>query len=149
MNLDEVKRIPLGHRRRRRVGRGDSSGCGKTCGRGHNGAGQRSGSGGRLRYAGGQTPLFRRFPKRGFSNSLFRKRYAIVHVGELGRFPEGSVVNGEAMHQAGLLRKPGLPVKILSDGDLRVALTVEADGFSLAAARKIEAAGGQANLRGG
>ena len=149
MNIEGIKRIRLDGKRRKRVGRGDGSGHGKTSGRGHNGAGQRSGGGAGLRYAGGQTPLFRRFPKRGFSNAVFRKQYVIVHVGELNRFPEGAEVNAEAMHEAGLLRKPDLPVKLLSDGDLKVALTVEADGFSRAAVRKIEAAGGSAKLKGG
>jgi len=147
MNLADVKRIPLAHKSGRRLGRGIGSGRGKTCGRGHKGAGSRAGAGGRRFYAGGQTPIFLRLPKRGFTNARFRKVYQIVNLADLSRFPPGTRVDAEALHKASLIRDPSDLIKILGQGTLRVPLTVEADQFSTSARTGIEAAGGSVVLR--
>lgn len=126
---------------RKRVGRGPGSGNGKTAGRGHKGAGSRSGTRQRRNFEGGQMPLVRRVPKRGFTN-IFRVEMAIVNVGQLGRFPAGSQVTPEVLHAEGLVTKRERKVKILAKGTLTHALTVKAHAFSGKAREIIEAAGG-------
>lgn len=145
MRLHELQPAPGSRRKKKRVGRGPGSGTGKTAGRGMNGQRSRSGYSARHGFEGGQMPLARRVPKRGFTN-IFRKEYRTVNVERLNSFESGAVVDPAALQQAGLLRKGRLDVKILGDGDLNVALTVVAHKFTRSAAQKIEAAGGTAQV---
>src|SRR5690606_18620893 len=131
----------------KRLGRGIGSGHGKTSGRGTKGAGARSGWGGSIRATreGGQMPLFRRIPKRGFSNVNFETKYAVVNVGALdSRFESGAEVNPDMLVKAGLIRDTKLPVKVLGTGDTKKKFTVTAAKFSDVARQKLEAAGGSA-----
>ena len=144
MNLATVKATPYERKRRKRVGRGESSGHGKTSTRGHKGAKARSGAGGRPLYEGGQMPLFRRLPKRGFNNVAFKKVFAIVNVEDLNRFEANSTVNLQKLQEVGMVRQALAAVKILGRGDLKVPLTVVANQFSGSALEKIKKAGGQA-----
>ena len=131
------------YKTRKRIGRGHGSGTGKTSGRGHKGAGSRSGYSRRPAFEGGQMPYFRRIPKRGFSNAAFRTEYHIVNIASLqDRFKDGASVDAVALVEAGLIRNTKLPVKVLAHGDITIKLTVTADKFSTSAASKIEAAGG-------
>jgi large subunit ribosomal protein L15 len=131
------------YKQRKRVGRGIGSGHGKTAGRGHKGAGSRSGYSSRPHMEGGQMPFYRRLQKRGFSNALFRKEYAVVNLKELDkRFEDGAEVNADMLVKVGLLATTRKPVKILAEGDLTKKLHVVAAKFSAGAASKIEAAGG-------
>lgn len=133
---------------RKRVGRGIGSGSGKTAGRGNKGMGQHSDNRVGLRE-GGQLPLFRRLPKRGFSNARFRTQYQVVNLADLQEvFDDGTQVTPAALAEAGLIRDPAGLVKILGDGELSKKLKVEASRFSASASRKIEAAGGQAKVIG-
>jgi large subunit ribosomal protein L15 len=134
------------HRRRRRVGRGSGSGHGKTCGRGHKGAGSRAGSVSVTVYEGGQMPLFRRLPKRGFNNSKFATRCEIVNICQLERFEDGSTVSIEQLSDAGLVDSVKSRVKILGKGDLTRKLEVSAHKFSKSAEEKITASGGTAKV---
>lgn len=145
MKLD---RIPTaGNRPARRVGSGRGNGHGKTCGRGHKGAGQRSGYGTKVGFEGGQMPLYRKLPRRGFSNSRFqRENLAWVNVGELERFEPNDTVGMEQLRKAGLIRGNASVLKVLANGELSKALTVEANKFSESAKRKIEAVGGKVVL---
>lgn len=149
MNLAEAKALGPGQRRKRRhrVGRGAASGTGKTGGRGNKGQRSRSGFARRRPFLGGQMPMFRQMPKRGFNRARFRREFALVNVGELASFPAGTEVTPERLRQAGIAHE-GLPIKILGDGDLTVALTVRAEAFSAPARAKIEAAGGKAEVVG-
>jgi large subunit ribosomal protein L15 len=141
MKLHEL-RPPRGSRGRRKiVGRGPGSGHGQTSGRGEKGQKARSGGGTQPWFEGGQLPLHRRVPKRGFTN-IFRKEYAILNVKDLERFEAGTAVTPAALAEAGLVRTASAPVKILGQGALSKALTVSAHGFSKGAAAKIRAAGG-------
>ncbi|MFO7897850.1 MAG: 50S ribosomal protein L15 [Planctomycetota bacterium] len=142
MNLSEAV---AGKRRekRKRVGRGNGSGWGKTCGRGHRGAKCRSGESIGLNYEGGQMPLFRRLPKRGFNNKRFQKRPATINVGDLADWPGEEEVSPESLLRAGLVDSIKHGVKILGDGDVPRPLTVRAHAFSRQAKEKIEAAGGK------
>ncbi len=141
MRLHELK-PPAGSRRRRKiVGRGPGSGHGQTSGRGEKGQKARSGGSSRPWFEGGQLPLHRRIPKRGFTNT-FRNEYAILNVKDLERFEAGASVTPATLREAGLVRSTGLPVKILGEGSLSKALTVSAHRFSKGAADKIRAAGG-------
>ena len=145
MQLAKLKASSGRRKKRRRVGRGKGSGWGKTAGRGHKGQLSRSGATLGVGFEGGQMPLQRRMPKRGFKNYC-GYRYVVVHCGDLERFEENSVVDPVAMCQAGLLCRPTDLVKILSDGKLQKPLTVRAQGFSKAAKGKIEAVGGKAEV---
>ena len=142
MKLHELKNV-VPRQARKRVGRGDSSGNGRTAGRGDKGAGQRSGYSRRLHFEGGQIPLFRRLPKRGFNNPN-HKEYAVVNISILeSAFASGDEVTVDSLRAKGLLgKKLGEGVKILGDGELTKALKVTADKFSASAVSKIEAAGG-------
>jgi len=147
MNITEITKIAGGHKRRRRVGRGNGSGSGKTCGRGHKGFGQRSGSKTRGQSEGGQMPTFRRLPKRGFNNANFTTRYSVVNVAALEeRFDSDANITPQALVEAGLVRNLRLPVKVLGNGDLKKKLNVNVAKFSDSARQKIEAAGGQATV---
>jgi len=142
MKLHELKPAAGARRARKRIGRGPGSGTGKTAGRGHNGQKSRSGYSAKRGFEGGQMPLHRRLPKRGFVN-IFRKEHRIVNIERLNEFDAGAVVGPEAMLAAGLLKKGRQPVKVLGNGELKVALTIQAHNFTASAAKKIEAIGGK------
>lgn len=147
MQINDITKEAGAHRRRRRVGRGEASGSGKTCGRGHKGCNSRAGGGVRPLTEGGQMPLFRRIPKRGFNNANFRRAYSVVNVGRLeAAFDAGARVTPEALVAAGLIRDLELPVKVLGSGELKTKLTIVAHKFSEQARTKIAGAGGQAEL---
>ncbi len=147
MMIHEITKSVGKHRARKRVGRGESAGQGKTCGRGHKGAASRSGWKRRAGYEGGQMPLIRRMPKRGFSNVQFRTLYHVVNVRHLQTHcDDGAAVTPETLAAAGVIRDTQLPLKILGDGDLGKKLEVTAARFSAAAKQKIEAAGGTATV---
>ena len=129
----------------KRVGRGHGSGNGKTAGKGHKGQNARSGGGVRPGFEGGQMPLQRRIPKRGFNN-IFATEYAIVNVSDLAVFEAGAVVDAQALIEKGLLKKVCDGVKVLGNGELNVALTVKAAAFSKSAKEKIEQAGGKTEV---
>lgn len=148
MNLAEAKALGKKHKRRNRVGRGPGSGNGKTAGRGHKGAKARSGWSSRLGWEGGQMPLFRRIPKRGFNNANFRKFYTIINVGDLRGFEDGDVVDLRAVLERGLVsrEKRSELFKVLGNGEIDKRLTVRVDAISASARKKIEAAGGTVEL---
>ena len=143
MKLHEMKYTEGSRKSRNRVGRGQGSGNGKTAGRGQKGQGSRSGGGVRLGFEGGQTPLARRLPKRGFTN-FTRKEYAIVNVESLNRFENGTEVTPELLIETKLVRKELDGIKILGQGELEKTLTVKAHKFSKSAVAVIEQAGGKA-----
>ena len=144
MKLHELQYTEGARKERKRVGRGTSSGTGKTAGKGQKGQKARSGGGKKPGFEGGQTPLFMRLPKRGFTN-FNRVEYAIVNVEALNRFEAGSVVDMAALKECGLIKRmDGL--KVLGDGKLEVALTVKAQKFSKSAVAAIEAAGGKTEV---
>ncbi len=145
MKLHELKSPQGAKKKAKRVGRGMSSGHGKTAGRGHKGQKARSGGGVRPGFEGGQMPLQRRIPKRGFTN-IFKKEYSIVYLERLNMFEEGSTVTPELLAQAGIIKKQGERVKILGNGEIGKPLTVKAHKFSKTAAQRIEAAGGKAEV---
>ena len=146
MKLHDISPTPGSRKSRKRVGRGDSSGYGKTAGRGEKGQKSRTGSTSRPFFEGGQIPLFRRLPKRGFKNAD-RVIYAIVNLGVLEEnFAAGEVVDLDSLHAKKLLGKGETLVKVLANGELTKALTVKAAKFSAAAAAKIEAVGGKAEV---
>ena len=131
----------------KRKGRGAGSGNGKTAGKGHKGQNARSGGGVRPGFEGGQMPLQRRMPKRGFDNSAFAKVYQIVNVCDLSSFVADSVITAQELFEKGLINDPNKAVKILGFGEIEVKLTVKADKFSKSAQEKIEAAGGKAEVK--
>lgn len=145
MRLDDLKPAAGSNKKRKRVGRGDGSGHGKTSGRGHKGQGARSGGNTKPGFEGGQMPLQRRLPKRGFRNP-FKIKVAVVNLEQLEAFPSGSEVTPELLTQHGLVRGNQPRVKVLGDGDLSKSLTVRAHGFSAKAKEKIEACGGKVEL---
>lgn len=144
--LHEMGNVRGARKRRMRVGRGDGSGKGKTCGRGHKGQMSRSGHKHKPTFEGGQMRLIRRLPKRGFDNSLFATVYEPVNVGALARFEAGSEVTVETLQKAGLGEGRNALIKILGHGELSHALTVKAHAFSASARQKIEAAGGSVEV---
>jgi large subunit ribosomal protein L15 len=141
MKLDELRPAKGAVSSGKRVGRGQGSGLGQTSGRGHKGLKARSGGGTPPGYEGGQMPLQRRLPKRGFTNP-FGKTYAIVHVKDLNRFDAGTVVDPDALEAAGIVRNRRDGVKLLADGEVDRPLTVKVDRISRAAAKKVTEAGG-------
>ncbi|MBL1215943.1 MAG: 50S ribosomal protein L15 [Planctomycetes bacterium] len=143
MMIHEITEKVGRHKARKRVGRGQGSGHGKTCGRGHKGAKSRAGWSQRFGFEGGRLPYFRQFPKRGFSNEVFRTAYQIVNVEQLDeRFEDGATVDAASLVAVGLVRNAQDPVKILGQGDLTKKLAVTAAKFSGSAKEKIEAKGG-------
>jgi large subunit ribosomal protein L15 len=142
----EITSIVGKHPPRRRVGRGPGSGHGKTCGRGHKGSGSRAGAKSFSLFEGGQIPLFRKLPKRGFSNFEFATRCEIVNICQLEKFEDGAVVGIEQLTDAGLINSNDSKVKILGKGDLTKKLQVTAHKYSKSAEQKITAIGGTANL---
>jgi large subunit ribosomal protein L15 len=141
MKLHELKPAEGSRQERKRLGRGIGSGQGKTAGKGHKGQNARSGGGVRLGFEGGQTPLFRRLPKRGFTN-FSRKEYAVVNLDALNRFEEGTEVTPELLIETGVVSNEKAGIKILAKGNVEKKLTVKAHKFSSAAKEAIEAAGG-------
>ena len=145
MKLHELQYTEGARKTRKRVGRGTSSGTGKTAGRGQKGQGARSGGGKKPGFEGGQTPLFMRLPKRGFTN--FNKlEYAIVNLDQLNTFEAGTVVCPKALKEVGLIKKELDGVKVLGNGTLEKAITVKAHKFSKSALAAIEAAGGKTEV---
>ncbi|MFD2369437.1 50S ribosomal protein L15 [Brevibacillus sp. GCM10020057] len=141
MKLHELQPAEGSRHTRKRIGRGIGSGTGKTAGKGHKGQNARSGGGVRPGFEGGQNPLYRRLPKRGFTN-ISRKEFAIVSLDALNRFEEGTVVTPELLKEAGVISALRDGVKVLANGELKVKLTVKAHKFSGAAAEKIAQVGG-------
>lgn len=141
MKLNELKPVEGARHYKKRVGRGSGSGMGKTATRGHKGQNARSGGGVRPAFEGGQTPLFKRLPKRGFTN-INRVDYAVINVEDLNCFEAGTVVDTAVLQAKGLVKKEYEGVKVLGNGELNVALTVKAKKFSKSASEKISAAGG-------
>ena len=141
MKLHELQSNPGARKDKKRLGRGTSSGTGKTAGRGQKGQQSRSGGGKKPGFEGGQTPLFMRIPKRGFTN-FNRKEFAIVNVEDLNQFKAGTTVDAQALKEAGLINELYSGLKVLGNGELTVSLNVKANKFSASAKAKIEAAGG-------
>lgn len=142
MKLNELKPAAGARKKEVRVGRGTGSGVGKTSGRGHKGQKARSGGGVRPGFEGGQMPIYRRLPKRGFKN-VWAKQFATVNVEDLNRFDDGATVDAVALVEAGILKNVLDGVKILGNGDIKKNLTVKAQAFSKSAGEKIQAAGGK------
>ena len=145
MRLDELKPAEGSTFERKRVGRGIGSGTGKTSGKGHKGQNARSGGGVRPGFEGGQMPLYRRLPKRGFTN-IFAKEYVAVNVSELERFENGTEVTAELLKESGVISKVNDGVKILGRGELTKKLTVKVAKFSKSAQEKIEKVGGKVEV---
>lgn len=142
MNLHEIIDSNGSNRPKRRLGKGEGNGHGKTCGRGHKGGKARSGYSVRPGFEGGQIPLYRTLPQRGFSNFRFHKSYSVVNLGDLARI-EASEIDREALVRHGLIRAGEQPIKVLGDGDIDRAVKVTAAKFSASAKEKIEKAGGE------
>jgi large subunit ribosomal protein L15 len=147
MRLHNLRPRPGARHRVKRLGCGESSGHGKTSGKGHKGQKARSGGSIRLGFEGGQMPLIRRLPKRGFNNAAFHKHYAIVNLSDLNEFKAGTIVNEELLRESKLVRGDIAGIKILGDGELKHALKIEADKVSESAKAKIEKAGGTITMR--
>jgi large subunit ribosomal protein L15 len=147
MRLHNLQPRPGSRHRVKRLGCGESSGHGKTSGKGNKGQKARSGGSIRLGFEGGQMPLIRRLPKRGFNNAAFHKRYAIINLDDLNAFKAGTAVNEQLLRESKLVRGDFVGIKILGDGELKHGLNVEADKVSAAAREKIEKAGGTITLR--
>src|SRR5581483_799730 len=148
MRLHDLKHRPGARHRRKRLGQGESSGHGKTSGRGGKGQTARSGSSIRIGFEGGQMPLIRRIPKRGFNNTAFATRYIPVNLASLNDFENGATVDEAALRSLGLANGRQSRIKILGDGDLSRKLTVKAHAFSASAREKIEKAGGTCEIIG-
>jgi large subunit ribosomal protein L15 len=147
MRLHNLRPRPGARHRVKRLGCGESSGHGKTSGKGHKGQKARSGGSLRLGFEGGQMPLIRRLPKRGFNNAAFHRQYAVVNLSDLNDFKAGTVVNEQLLRESNLVRGNVAGVKILGDGELKHALKIEADKVSESAKAKIEKAGGTITMR--
>jgi large subunit ribosomal protein L15 len=145
MNLSQLRPSEGARKNRKRVGRGPGSGHGKQSCRGHKGQKARAGGNVRRGFEGGQMPLQRRLPKRGFHN-IFKKEYAVVNVSSLEKFEEGAIITPAELIEMGLVKKVGDGVKVLGDGDLSKAFTVKAHKFSESAAEKIRSAGGEVEV---
>lgn len=145
MQLHELKPAPGSRRQAKRRGRGEGSGLGKTAGKGQGGQKSRSGGGVRRGFEGGQMPLVRRLPKRGFTN-IFKKNIIIVNVEDLNRFPAGEEITPEKLKEKGIIKTFGDGVKVLGRGEVEKELTVKAHSFSKSAVEKIEAAGGKVEV---
>lgn len=143
MRLHEIISSNGGNRSKRRLGKGEGGGHGKTCGRGHKGGKARSGYSVQPGFEGGQMPMYRRLPQRGFSNFKFHKNFAVVNLSDLEKV-EASEIDRESLVKAGLVRDNQLPLKVLGNGEISRAVKVKADAFSASAKSKIEAAGGEA-----
>jgi large subunit ribosomal protein L15 len=147
IRLHNLKPRPGSRHRVKRLGIGESSGHGKTSGKGHKGQKARSGGSIRLGFEGGQMPLIRRLPKRGFNNAAFKKTYALINLDDLNQFKAGTMVNEEMLRESKQIRGKVAGLKILGRGELKHRLTIEADRFSESAKEKIEKAGGTVTFR--
>jgi large subunit ribosomal protein L15 len=147
IRLHNLRPRPGSRHRVKRLGSGENSGHGKKSGKGHKGQKARSGGSLRLGFEGGQMPLIRRLPKRGFNNAAFHKNYAIVNLDSLNNFKAGTTVNEQLLRESNLIRGNFAGIKILGDGELKHGLTIEADKFSESARTKIEKAGGNVTVR--
>jgi large subunit ribosomal protein L15 len=147
IRLHNLKPRPGSRHRVKRLGIGESSGHGKTSGKGHKGQKARSGGSIRLGFEGGQMPLIRRLPKRGFNNAAFKKTYALINLDDLNQFKTGTLVNEEMLREGKHIRGKVVGLKILGRGELKHSLTIEADRVSESAREKIEKAGGTVTLR--
>ena len=145
MKLDSLKPSKGSIKNKKRIGRGNGSGLGKTSGRGHKGAGQRSGNKRRAWFEGGQMPLARRLPRRGFTN-IFKEEIQIVNLSDLNRIEKNSEIDPVVLQENGMIRSSLKPVKILGQGDIDKKLNVTASAFSASAKNKIEKAGGTATI---
>ena len=145
MKLFELKPSAGTTKDAKRKGRGHGSGNGKTAGRGHKGQNARSGGGVRIGFEGGQMPIYRRLPKRGFNN-IFAKKYAEINVSDLNKFEDGAVVDAQALVEAGIIKKTLDGVKVLGNGNVEKKVTVKAVKFTVSAKEKIEAAGGKVEV---
>ena len=145
MKIHELTPAPDSNKAVKRIGRGHGSGNGKTAGKGHKGQNARSGGGVRPGFEGGQMPMTRRIPKRGFNN-IFATKYSTVNVSDLDKFVDGTVVDAELLAASGLVKNTANGVKILGNGELTKNLTVKASAFSASAKEKIEKAGGKAEV---
>ena len=145
MKLDSLKPSKGSIKNKKRIGRGPGSGLGKTSGRGHKGAGQRSGNKRRAWFEGGQMPLARRLPRRGFTN-IFKEEIQIVNISDLNRIEKNSEIDPVVLQENGMIRSSLNPVKILGEGDIDKKLNVTASAFSASAKNKIEKAGGTATI---
>lgn len=144
MNIQSLKPAENSRFKEKRLGRGIGSGLGKTSGKGHKGQNARSGGGVRVGFEGGQMPLVRKLPRRGFNNSIFKKQYSIVNVSDLNKFEENAVVDANALIEKGIIsRVEEYGIKILGNGKLEKALTVKANKFSESAKKKIKKSGGK------
>lgn len=146
MKLHELSPVVGSKKEAKRIGRGHGSGNGKTAGKGHKGQKARAGRGMRIGFEGGQMPLQRRVPKRGFNN-IFAEDIAVINVAALEAFEDGAVVDNAALKLKGIIKKESVPVKVLGNGKLTKKLTVSVSAFSESAAKKIEAAGGKAEVK--
>ena len=146
MKLHELRPNEKAFKTRKRVGRGPGSGLGKTSGRGQKGQNARSGGGVRPGFEGGQLPLFRRLPKRGFSNAKFKTVYAVINLSDLNKFEDGAIVTPEILKEMGILKNQLDGVKVLGNGKLEKKLTVKAHRFSKVAQEAIEKMGGKAEV---
>lgn len=146
MKLHELKKNPGATHSKKIVGRGPGSGLGKTSGKGHKGQNARSGGGVRPVFEGGQLPLYRRLPKRGFSNAKFKTEYAVINVGDLNRFDEGTVITPELLKETGIVKKQLAGIKVLGDGEIDKKITIRAHRFSSAALEKLEKSGSKAEV---
>jgi large subunit ribosomal protein L15 len=147
VKLNELKSAEGSRKTEKRVGRGYGSGLGKNCGTGHKGQKSRSGASIPAWFQGGQTPLYRRLPKRGFNNAEFRTAYATINLSDLNKFfNDGDVVTPELLKEKGIVKKQLCGIKVLGNGTLEKKLTVKANRFSSAAVTKIESAGGTAEV---
>lgn len=146
MKLNELEKNIGATHKRKIVGRGPGSGLGKTSGKGHKGQNARSGGGVRANFEGGQLPLYRRLPKRGFSNYDFKVEYAVINVSDLNRFENGTTVTPALLKEVGLLKNQLDGVKVLGNGTLEKKLTIQANKFSKSAIEKIEASGSKTEV---
>jgi len=146
MNLHDLKAVPGAKREAKRLGQGIGSGTGKTAGKGHKGHKSRSGGGVRAGFEGGQMPLARRVPKRGFNNARFAKEFQVVNLESLSKKFEGGEVSANELYEARLIRSATLPVKLLGVGEVTKPLTVKVNAVSKSARQKIEAAGGKVEV---
>jgi large subunit ribosomal protein L15 len=146
MKLHTMKPVEGATFTRKRVGRGIGSGLGKTSGKGHKGQNARSGGGVRQGFEGGQLPLFRRLPKRGFTNAMFKTEYAVINLSDLNKFEDGATVSPELLKEMGLVKKQLDGIKVLGNGKLEKKLVVKAHKFSNVAKEQIEKLGGKAEV---
>ena len=146
MNLHDLRPAPGSRRKTKRLGQGIGSGTGKTSGKGNKGHKSRTGGGVRPGFEGGQMPLVRRVPKRGFNNARFAKEYQVVNVESLSKFEIGREITAEDLYGAGLVRSPSQPVKLLAKGGVDKPFTVKVNAVSQGARQKIEAAGGKVEV---